>query len=108
MTKFIIAAIAALTISTAANATDYVGLCLQTSELAENIMKGRQMGVPKEIKMAAADTSESELVNELARNLVEYAYQFPIKDTKAEKDELVEIFGAEQYETCKSESWVFF
>lgn len=63
-------------------------------------MVGRQMGKSKDFMLALADSNGYEPGKELFEDMVESAYRFPIKDTKAEKVELVKEFSKERYYIC--------
>ena len=102
MKKYIIAAIAALTLATSANAdTDDEKICRQVGSLAETIMTARQEGVSLTTLIVNHINSTSpDFIRNYSLLMIGEAYDMHIFESETAKQSLIELFGKQQYSHC--------
>lgn len=75
-------------------------VCEAHSNLAKNIMRGRQVGMEMSQMMRISYKSEDSKVSELARLFVMKAFKYPrVYDNEIERD-VVNEFGSAAYSEC--------
>ncbi|MFG5862698.1 hypothetical protein [Metapseudomonas sp. CR1201] len=90
------AALSILVVSTGANADD---LCNKTAQVAREVMKARQSGVPIDVMLGAAEKQKNGF-DLLTRQLVINAYEVERRYSPPSQDREVVEFGNQAYLIC--------
>lgn len=98
--KLKLIAILLVTLSAPAQAADPSVVCTSIGELAENVMKGRQLGIPQRSVTALMANLDDHNVRELGQAMVEDAYSVTRHSSESQRTNEAIMFSAKWEMLC--------